>query len=553
MSIYEQQLPGVILTILGTGVVLTIPLSFLLLHLYRKSLIKGMGYVSTKYHAAPIAEPEAIRTWPKVEFTITPLETISPKLSPTYNKLKETLGWHWFVFGFACIGFAIIIALTSFLNESLTIKQLTFSLLFYSFPFIPISTMLLAITVREKISIIAIMLFIYMGVCAIFWNTQSNIGFWATFWPILYINLIPLGIVFIVRIKTIRSVGLFVLSFFIVCAAGPSLLLFYLSQSPQVLKYIATPFIEQGYSGHGTFYAIIIIAFLGCIPIAWVVHRMIRIAYDKKWINDIQLNADAIVLIFNLYYASMICSSNPSAAIISLLAFPVYKIICFLLYFLLRRRLRGQKPIRLLLLRVFSLGKESQLMYERITRHWRYGGNIQMISGPDLATSTIEPHEIIDFVSGAMKQHFCESRESIDRNIQHIDDQVDSDSTYRVYEFFCRDNNWKEVLQQLVNSNDCIFMDLRKFGPDFKGCQFEIKSLVNLVPLDKVIFVINKETKLEFMKEVFQKGFEQASTNSPNIHEVKPIQLYKVQQNNSKDIEGLLTIICNKNSSNKIS
>jgi hypothetical protein len=192
-------------------------------------------------------------------------------------------------------------------------------------------------------------------------------------------------------------------------------------------------------------------------------------------------------------------------------------------------------------------------MYERITRHWRYGGNIQMISGPDLATTTIEPHEIIDFVSGNMKQHFCESSESIDRNIQHIDDQVDSDSTYRVYEFFCRDNNWKEVLQQLVNSNDCIFMDLRKFGPDFKGCQFEIKSLVNLVPLDKVIFVINKETKLEFTEEVFRKGFEQASTNSPNIHEVKPIQLYKVQQNKSKDIEGLLTIICNQKSTNKIS
>lgn len=89
-------------------------------------------------------------------------------------------------------------------------------------------------------------------------------------------------------------------------------------------------------------------------------------------------------------------------------------------------------------------------------------------------------------------------------------------------------------------------MDLRKFGPDFKGCQFEIISLVNFVPLHKVIFVVNDETKLDFTSEIFRKGFEQASTNSPNLSEVKPIQLYMVKRNNSKDIEGLLTVICNQ-------
>ena len=546
MSYYQQQLPGAILMILGIGVIFSIPLSFLLLHAYRKALIKGMGYVSKKYKSEPASDTQITRTWPKVEFNITPLETISPKLSPEYNKLKETLGWHWFIFGFACLGFAVIIALTSFLEEPLTIKQLAFSLLFYSFPFIPISTMLLAITTKEKITIIALLTFIYLGVCAGFWNTTSTIGFWATFWPIIYTNLIPLGIVFILRIKAIRTVGLFVFSFFMISLTGPILSLFYLSHSPQTLNYIAGEFISQGYSGIGTFYAIIIITFVASLPIAWLVLRMIRMAYQRKWINDIQLNADSIVLIFNIYYASVVCSSNPSAALLSLLAFPAYKIICFLFYFLLRRRLRQQKAIRLLLLRVFSLGKQSQLMYERITRHWRYRGNIQMISGPDLATSSIEPHEIIDFLSKELKNHYCESVESIERKIQNIDDQVDSDSTYRINEFFCRDNNWKEVLQRLVHSNDVIFMDLRKFGPDFKGCQFEIMSLVNFIPLHKVIFVVNNETKLDFMREIFKKGFEQASAKSPNLNEAKPIQLYAVKQNNSKDIEGLLTVICNQ-------
>ncbi|HPI55119.1 MAG TPA: hypothetical protein PLU10_10525, partial [Chitinophagaceae bacterium] len=110
MSYYQQQLPGAILMILGIGVILTIPLSYLLLYAYRKTLIKGMGYVSKKYKSESVNESEITRTWPKVEFTITPLETISPKLSPQYGKLKETLGWHWFIFGFACLGFAVIIA-----------------------------------------------------------------------------------------------------------------------------------------------------------------------------------------------------------------------------------------------------------------------------------------------------------------------------------------------------------------------------------------------------------------------------------------------------------
>ncbi|NTV78366.1 MAG: hypothetical protein HGA25_04290, partial [Clostridiales bacterium] len=215
----------------------------------------------------------------------------------------------------------------------------------------------------------------------------------------------------------------------------------------------------------------------------------------------------------------------------SLLAFPAYKLTGFLLLYLLRIRKVKKVSPGLLLLRVFALGEDSKNLFERILKHWRYAGSIQMISGPDLATTTVEPHEIVSFVSGRMKDSFCESEESINQNISKIDNLPDLDGTHRVNEFFCRDNNWKYVLQQLVVHSDIVLMDLRKFSDQFKGCKYEIEALVNLVPLNRIVFVIDDETVIPFTQKVFAGAFHLAGKNSVNKAIPLPaITLYKIDK-----------------------
>ena len=57
---------------------------------------------------------------------------------------------------------------------------------------------------------------------------------------------------------------------------------------------------------------------------------------------------------------------------------------------------------RLLLLRVFALGKRSEHYFDLVTKHWRHIGSVQLTAGPDLATTTVQPHEFLEFISGKL-------------------------------------------------------------------------------------------------------------------------------------------------------
>ena len=38
--------------------------------------------------------------------------------------------------------------------------------------------------------------------------------------------------------------------------------------------------------------------------------------------------------------------------------------------------------------------------------HWRRIGSIQLITGPDVAHSTVQPHQLLDFLTGRLERHF---------------------------------------------------------------------------------------------------------------------------------------------------
>jgi hypothetical protein len=54
------------------------------------------------------------------------------------------------------------------------------------------------------------------------------------------------------------------------------------------------------------------------------------------------------------------------------------------------------------------LGKVSQRLFDALDKHWRHVGSIQMIAGPDLATTTVEPHEFLDFLRGRLARRFID-------------------------------------------------------------------------------------------------------------------------------------------------
>jgi hypothetical protein len=97
-----------------------------------------------------------------------------------------------------------------------------------------------------------------------------------------------------------------------------------------------------------------------------------------------------------------------------------------------------------------------------------------------------------------------------------MDLKADSDARFRVTEFFCHDDTWKITLARLADESDAVLMDLRGFSQKNGGCIFEINELFNLVPLQRVVFVIDESTDQQFMRNTMQMAWLQIKERSAN-------------------------------------
>jgi hypothetical protein len=61
-----------------------------------------------------------------------------------------------------------------------------------------------------------------------------------------------------------------------------------------------------------------------------------------------------------------------------------------------------------------------------------------------------------------------------------------------------------------------VLMDLRGFSPGNQGCVFEINELLNTVPLDRIVFVVDGTTDDAFLREMFAQGWAMLRADSPN-------------------------------------
>lgn len=545
-----NPLTGAILSIILFAFLLVFPLTFQFIKRYRNALIKGMGYSSQKIKSST---PDQIVTQnpnsPTPEFKVIEVSGLRDDTSKIYKSLKETLGFHWFTYIFMSLMFA---AVNTYCFEHSTgifgFGRTIFGLILFSICIFPITFMILVGGFKDILKFAAVLLFLYLsGIFLLKKYAGTNeLTFSKALLAIILYNIIPLLLIFFLRLKKIKTVGLFIYSFFIVMAAGPFLLYFDLSHNPTHLRSIAGPLINLDLNSFSVHLILIGVSGSIAIGIGWFLFRQIRNLYTSKKINDIQLNADSIVLLFNINYAIFFLLEDPKYALLSLLAFPAYKLAGILPFYFLRKRKVKEVSPRMLLLRVFALGDDSRNLFERILRHWRYAGSVQMISGPDLATTTIEPHEVMSYVSGNLDKSFCEDEASIIKNISMADNLPDLDSTHRVNEFFCRENNWKLVLRELVKHSDVVLMDLRSFSKQFNGCQFEIKALVNLFPLDKIIFIVDEKTDIEFTKQIFTEAFREADQHCVNLIANPMINLFKTDKKNDNDVYKILNLLCLK-------
>ena len=104
----------------------------------------------------------------------------------------------------------------------------------------------------------------------------------------------------------------------------------------------------------------------------------------------------------------------------------------------------------------------------------------------------------------------------LDRRMLEIDMAPDLDGRFRVNEFFCYDNVWRQTFLRLAKSSSAVLMDLRGFSRAHAGLCFELEALVHFVPLSRVRLVVDEQTDRQYLGEVLAQAWRVCPPQSPN-------------------------------------
>jgi hypothetical protein len=361
----------------------------------------------------------------------------------------------------------------------------------------------------------------------------------------LDLNAIPTILLLIFLNRRIRAVGPLVLVFMIIGVTGATLTTSLVGNNPNLLKAVGEISFAIGLGATGTVIGLHLVGFAVFAIVGWLILDVLRQLYESKHISEQSINVDAMWLLFGIVNSIGLVFQGYRWFASGFVAFAIYKLIGAVLFHLFGvPRRANKKGHRLLLLRVFALGKRSEQVYDTVGKSWRAIGSIQMIAGPDLATTTIEPHEFLDFVSGKLDRRFIDTGRTLDLRIDQMDLAPDREGQFRVTEFFCHDDTWKMTLARLADDSDAVLMDLRGFCQANAGCVFEIHEIFNVVPLARAVFAIDDSTDQTFMRQTMAQAWRQVKDRSPN-RRLETAQVGLVRLGDTGGMQDLLYALCN--------
>jgi hypothetical protein len=279
----------------------------------------------------------------------------------------------------------------------------------------------------------------------------------------------------------------------------------------------------------------------------WAFVRWLAVRYQNRRSSDQTLTIDVLMAIFTVSAFLFFYSAfGLTAAACALAGFGGYKL---LTHWLLRPRVGFMPPegaLTLLLLRVFRSNRTGQPLLEKIMQSWRYLGSIRLIAGTDFADSIIEPHEFFEYLSRRLSRAFVKDQEDLEHRLSRHVPEPDPDGLYRIEDFFCHRDTWKMTVAYLAKQANVVLMDLRGFSSANQGCAFEIEMLLNSVPVNRIVFVIDNSTDRAHLEEALRFAWNTLPSTSPNAdpgeHQVSLFQA----SGHQRTVDSLLALLCAK-------
>ena len=547
-------LTGQLLFILVIAAILAFIASFSILHLYRRRVIKSMrrrvksdmldakGYLPPEPEHKPHDAPLSFNF---VDRRQTQARADADKL---YHRARRRRWLTAVIHTLAGACFAAVMT-AAFLSAG---KMEFLPFRFSYFTWINVWPVLMAIDLivgpSRRSRVLGLLGYFLLGaaVGAVLLSRNSELPAGQLIYLWLELNAIPTFLLLLFLNRRIRALGPLLLVFMILGVAGASLLTTFVGNNPKLLKAVGEFSFSIGLGATGTLIGLHLLGFAAFAIIGWLILELLRQLYESKSISEQSINVDAMWLLFGIVNSMGLVFEGYRWFASGFVAFAIYKLIGAVLFHLFGVSRRANKQgHQLLLLRVFALGKRSEQLYDTVGKSWRTVGSIQMIAGPDLATTTIEPHEFLDFISGKLDRRFIDTGRTLDLRIDQMDLAPDREGQFRVTEFFCHDDTWKMTLARLADDSDAVLMDLRGFAQANAGCVFEIHEIFNVVPLARAVFAIDDSTDQAFMHQTMEQAWRQVKDRSPNRRlEAGQVALVQLADTGNRGMQDLLYALC---------
>ncbi|MFO1129557.1 MAG: hypothetical protein U1E66_14120 [Rhodospirillales bacterium] len=302
--------------------------------------------------------------------------------------------------------------------------------------------------------------------------------------------------------------------------------------------------------------ATLLIASIAGAVVAWAAVSWLA-SRHRRGASDQMFAIDVMVLVFALYIVSVFfvfyvgsggnSAENGQGTIvisISIIAFIAYKLAVIALLRISRSHPGGPARV-LLLLRVFGFDRRTQRLLEDLGQRWRYLGPIRLIAGPDLAYATVEPHEFYDFLSGRLARAFVTGRDDVESRLLSGTTTAALDGLYRIEDFFCHEDTWRMTVSRLARDADAVFMDLRGFSPNNRGCIFEIEQSIAWVPIDRIVLLVDQTTDVPLLRRTLAAAWQHLPGESPNTALNRPVvRILEASRKHRQTLDALMAMLC---------
>ena len=517
-------LTGQLSLILMVSALLALVASYLLLRLYRRAVIKSMRRVGRNDILEPKGylppEPEHRPNEAPLNFNFIADARLDHHkgAAALYRRAFRRRSLSAFVHLIAGCCFAAVMAAAFLSAGKMAFAPFRFLFIAWANAWPVLIALDLAVGFRRGKWLGALLYFLiggFLGAVSLAKSPDLTIAQLLYLW--LDFNAPPTILLLVFLNRRIRAVGPLVLVFMLLGVAGATFVVTFIGRNFKLLRAVSDFSYSIGLGPRGTIMVLHLIGFTIFAVVGWIIVGALRRLYERKYLSEHSITVDAMWLLFGIVNSIGLVFEGRLWILSGIAAFLVYKVVAASLFYLLRvgRPTKTNSP-RLLFLRVFALGERSETIFSAVGRFWRAIGSMQMIAGPDLAAAAVEPHEFLDFLSGKLDRRFIDSGRTLDLRMDQLDLQPDGDGQFRVTEFFCHDDTWKLTLARLADDSDTVLMDLRGFSRRNAGCIFEITELFNLVPLQRLVFIVDSSTDQPFMRETMQQAWMQLRDRSPN-------------------------------------